>query len=328
MTPDPAPVSVKRRRWLNTLKILVTLVLLAVILNQLRNLSFSNLVNRLDWQIFFYAFLVLVFHTLLGALRWRLLTGKFEINVPLIKLLKFYYIGSFVSFFLPTAIGGDLARIVLLRREVDSLEIASSTVIVERILGLLSIIVLFAFSLIFGIQQVIEISFFLPVVGFILVFIFILWFLFYFPENWLKKLFFFSPSLHEKVHNIFLALKSFRNETGLILQGLILSILFQSAMIVVYYLLALAINLKIPFQYFLLFMPLVWVLSLIPLSLNGLGIREGSFIYLFSLLGYSSELLSFVSMLGVVLLISQGLIGGALFLFNKDERNLITATEN
>jgi len=154
-------------------------------------------------------------------------------------------------------------------------------------------------------------------------FIFGLWVLFYLPEKWLEKFSFLSPKINLKIQNVFRELKSFRNESMLLLQGLALSILFQLAMIIVYYLLSLSINLRIPFQFFLLFMPLVWILSLIPLSLNGLGIREGAFIYLFSLLGFPTEQLSFVSVLGVSLLIIQGLIGGIFVLFEKGDRNLL-----
>jgi len=323
MTHNPAQEFPNRKKWINLIKTIFTLGLLAAILNQLRHLSIENLLRILNWRTFFFSFLVLVAHNLLGTWRWHTIIRKFRIKVKYPKLLKFYYIGSFVGFFLPTSIGGDVARIFLLRREVQSLEVGSSTVIVERILGLFSILLLFASSLMFGANKIIEISLFWPVTFFIIIFIFGLWVLFYLPENWLKKILFLSPKINLKIQNIFRELKSFRNETTLILEGLILSILFQSAMIIVYYLLSLSINLRIPFQYFLLFMPPVWVLSLIPLSLNGLGIREGAFIYLFSLLGYSTEQLSFVSVLGVSLLIIQGLIGGIIVLFEKGERNLL-----
>ena len=323
MNEDSAKNFPPSRKWLKALKILFTTGLLLVILNQLRNLSISNLIYILNWPIFLIAFLMLVLHNLFGAWRWSTLTRKFPVKTNIIRLLKYYYIGNFVSFFLPTSIGGDVARIILLRRESDSLEIGSSTVIVERVLGLISIIMLFAFSMFFGIAEIITISFLWPLLFFIMIVFFGVWFIFYIPENWLEKLLFFSPRINSKLHNIIQALKAYRKESILMFQGLGVSLLYQLAMIGAYYFLARSINLLIPFQHYLLIMPLVWILSLIPLSLNGLGIREGGFVYLFSLLGYPPDLLSFISILGVVLLIAQGLIGGILFLFDKEERKLI-----
>lgn len=323
MNEDSAKNLPPRRKWLKILKILFTTGLLLVILNQLRNLSFINLMHILNWPIFFMAFLMLVLHNLFGAWRWYILTRKFQTKTNIFSLLKYYYIGNFASFFLPTSIGGDVARIILLRRESNSLEIGSSTVIVERVLGLISIIMLFAFSMFFGIAEFITISVLWPLIFFILIVFLGIWFVFYIPERWLAKLLFFSPKINSKLHNLFQALKAYRIESKLMVQGLGLSLFYQLAMIGAYYFLARAINLLIPFQHFLLIMPLVWILSLIPLSLNGLGIREGGFIYLFSLLDYPSDLLSFVSILGVILLITQGLIGGVLFLFYKEERKLI-----
>jgi len=137
-------------------------------------------------------------------------------------------------------------------------------------------------------------------------FILAVWMIFFFPEKWVEKLLIFPEKINTKLKSIILGLQSFKHEAAIIIKATILSILYQLMSIISYSLLAASVDLSIPFRYFMLFMTLIWIFSLLPISLNGLGVREGSFVYLFSSLGYPSELLSAVSVLGMFPIIVRG----------------------
>ncbi len=321
---EPAPKPQKKRKfWINLLKTILTLILLAVIINQLRHISLRDLFSSIHWSTFILACFLFILNNAFGAWRWKTLAKKFALELNLFKLLKYYYIGNFVSFFLPTSIGGDVARMYFLQRDEQSIEIGSSTVIIERILGILAIFVIFSFSMLLGLRNLTEIPSLWSALAILALFLFAIWVIFYFPAKWFEKLLFFPEKVNDKLRNIFSELQSFKKETVLLIKATILSVCFQLMMILSYYFLAASIDLSIPFRYFLLFMPLIWILSLLPISLNGLGVREGSFVYLFSSLGYPSELVSLVSVLGLFILIVQGLMGGIIFLFEKGEKNVL-----
>jgi glycosyltransferase 2 family protein len=310
-------LSKKNRPIFTIIKSVVTAGLLVIIVLQLREISLKEVFRDIKWLYFFIAFLLFVLHNVLGAWRWATLLKKFHISYNLIVLVKYYYIGNFISFFMPTSIGGDIARIIFLQRESHSIEIGSSSVIVERILGIIAIIMLFSLSVAMGLKDITDMSFFWPAISVLIVFLMLILLLFFFPIKMIDKISFIPEKLRANFRSTMLTLRSYRTETSTLIQALVLSLLFQLTIILSYYLLAASIQLRIPVHLFLLFMPLIWILTLLPLSLNGLGLREGSFIYFFSSAGYDSELLSIISILGVLLLVIQGLIGGILLLFDK-----------
>jgi uncharacterized membrane protein YbhN (UPF0104 family) len=90
--------------------------------------------------------------------------------------------------------------------------------------------------------------------------------------------------------------------------------LIQAAMHVV---MGHALNLGIPFSYCLIIYPLVGVFAAIPISLNGLGLREGGYIFLLSLIGITNEDGIAFAFLLLMIVALDSLIGGILFLVKR-----------
>jgi len=89
-----------------------------------------------------------------SLLPWYALLEAQNAHVPLLKLLNLYYVGAFFSNFLPSGFGGDVIKMYELARYSANGPMAVSTVLADRILGL---IVLFAMALVvlpFGWQLV------------------------------------------------------------------------------------------------------------------------------------------------------------------------------
>ena len=91
-----------------------------------------------------------------------------------------------------------------------------------------------------------------------------------------------------------------------------LSVAMQTLRIVVYYLASLAVNANIPFQYFMIFTPIVMFLVMLPISLAGIGLRESSFVYFFSKVGVLGTIAfaipALVSLMVVISVLPGGLI--------------------
>ena len=65
----------------------------------------------------------------------------------------------------------------------------------------------------------------------------------------------------------------------------------------------------------MLFIPLISFLLVLPISLSGLGVREGGYVYLFAQAGVSAPLALAMSLLFYALNVASGLIGGVLYAF-------------
>lgn len=97
---------------------------------------------------------------------------------------------------------------------------------------------------------------------------------------------------------------------------LILSIIEQFAPAIGNYLASLALNINVPFIYFLLIMPLIQLISRIPVSFEGFGVSEGLLVYFFALFGFSKTGAFSIGLLGHIAIILAAL--PALFFYFKD----------
>jgi uncharacterized membrane protein YbhN (UPF0104 family) len=99
-----------------------------------------------------------------------------------------------------------------------------------------------------------------------------------------------------------------------VIETLLISFVYQIILITIFYLIGRALGVSIPFYYFLAFVPVINIGSMIPITPNGIGIRESLCIYLFGLAHVESSLSILISMVyfGIALLVSVA--GGVLFM--------------
>ncbi|MEM9163480.1 MAG: lysylphosphatidylglycerol synthase domain-containing protein [Cyanobacteria bacterium P01_F01_bin.4] len=107
-------------------------------------------------------------------------------------------------------------------------------------------------------------------------------------------------------------LRQFSEDRPALAKSMGLSFILQLGIVVYHFLIARQLGISVSFLALLVFIPIVVVITLLPISLGGLGLKEGLWIYLFSRVGLSSEealLLSLtVTLLGWLLSVPGGLI--------------------
>jgi len=96
-----------------------------------------------------------------------------------------------------------------------------------------------------------------------------------------------------------------------------LSLILHFSQVVCQYLLALGIGLNVPFWFFLLCVPTTNFFAAMPITLNGLGIREGAYIFLFSLAGIGKPDAVALGLLWFASTILSALLGVAAFMIAK-----------
>ena len=103
-------------------------------------------------------------------------------------------------------------------------------------------------------------------------------------------------------------------------QALGLSLLLQVNVVLQYFLIAQALDFQVEFSAFFLVIPVALVTMLLPVSINGIGIREGIFILLFSSLGVGKAQVLALAWIAYGFLLVQGLFGGMVYAIRKNKR--------
>jgi hypothetical protein len=78
-----------------------------------------------------------------------------------------------------------------------------------------------------------------------------------------------------------------------------------------------ALGLELPFSFCIIVYPLVGTFAAIPISLNGLGLREGGYLYLLAVIGIGTEKGVAFGLLLFLIVALDSLIGGLIFLLEK-----------
>lgn len=256
-----------------------------------------SIIKKFDANIAFPFLLSLIIT--LGALfvmsfRWKLLSFIIKKRPKITKLYSYYLKGMFYNIFLPGAIGGDIVRTKDFMKEYDvKLKQAAALTAVERITGLYVLFVLCFTGLIFG-----SVPFQIGVPHSVL-FLILLAIIFAIP--------FVKWVINKKI-NI-----SYR----LILVVLLFSFFGQLGDVLIAYVFSSFLGVELLFSQFLIIMPIVYFVTVLPISLGGLGVREGTFVGILSLYSIESSVAIVISFLMYLVKISVGLVGWVIFLKTK-----------
>lgn len=255
----------------------------------------------------------LLSNSLLWGLRWKRILEAAGVQIELRLLVKYNFVGSFFSLFLPTAIGGDVARLFDISERTEKFADALSSVLLDRVIGLVSLVFLALFALAAGNQFVGGNTVYLSTIS-LLVFLALTWALFFSSviSGWVIRLF-HLPLLKRAlggVQNLYLSLDLIRRSPSNLVSALGVSVVAQILEVLSVIWIALSINIEVQPVYYFIFIPIIWILTLMPVSLGGLGVREGAFVLLFSNVGVSPAEAVALSVLVYSCRILMGLIGG------------------
>jgi len=257
--------------------------------------------------------------TFSGIFRLFYLLGRVFDDVHFIRVLRDGLVAGFYNLFLPTTLGGDVPKVFLLNRHLKNKKKIVAAIITERVIGFFSLIVL-AFICLFLIKALkINTDNFHGLFWLVSVILgcFLLLFgilgLFSFQKMPLLKFNAF-PSISSKIMSFLSVFKDY--DTSVIINIFIQSVIYQVIGILVVYLIGLSLGIKVEMLSFFVVVPLIWFVMMIPISISSLGLREGAFIYFFSLFGVANEQSLGLSLLFFFQTIIIGAIGGLVLLIH------------
>ena len=265
------------------------------------------------------AFFVLLGSNLLASYQWERLLAAVDIRIPFWKVCAYYHVGLFFNNFLPAGLGMDLSRIMDASRYGRPRTAALSTVVMDRLIGTVALAGLALVTTLPAIDRFHLTLVYLALLGFFVVSVLLLWAVFHprsLPalERVLGKIGLgrLGPHLEELAARF----RTFQDRRRMLAGLLVLAAVVQLSRIGVHVLVARALGIHVSITYFFLFVPLLAVIVSLPISLNGIGVREGAGIVLFGLVGvdrarafslqFTTYLVSVaVSLLGVLVFLAR-----------------------
>jgi uncharacterized protein (TIRG00374 family) len=257
---------------------------------------------------------------LVGSYQWWILLRRDQINITWKQTVSYYFVGLFFNNFFISSLGGDVFRMMDIRRLSKNGSVAVTTVLLDRMVGLfvLSFVAFLTAPWIVlhrDIDPRLRGSILILLAGWVLVLALLFnkrlarpfaWMI----EKWIPgKITSRAKAVYRNIHR-------FGREV-IVWRLLGISLIVQSARIMTHYFLGLAMGIKLSPVYFFLIIPVVAIMAGLPISLGGIGLREQTAVLLFGGLGVAASLSFSMEFLAYVIAILSSLPGGIVFMTRK-----------
>jgi uncharacterized protein (TIRG00374 family) len=345
---DQRPQDRGRRKsgWVRWLRLGLGLALLAYVLWRVDLAEAARVLAQADLWLLGAAFLLTaVAMVALTATRWQRVVAVQGAHVPLPRLAQYFLVGYFYSMFTPGSIGGDVHRVLKLGQELEARGTTSATLVAmaavatERLLGLLGLLPvgLAGFALLsvwLGSPQAVRLAGqreFIAVLTALSVAVLSAPFwmrprvlrLFRGPYEWFVNL---RPlrrfKLGERLEHMYNAAALYLDRPATLLVPFGLSLLSRLTWVAAAYLTGRAIGVHLSYAHYMAVLAITELVRMLPISLGGIGVREGAFIVLLAPFGVPREQAFMLSALFYLMLMALGLVGGIMHVYQlvRDNR--------
>jgi uncharacterized protein (TIRG00374 family) len=296
--------------------IALTILLLYLVV---RKVGLSELMNTLRsadplWVLISVCHTPFIIFT--GVIKWKILLKSQKIDIPIWRLYALYLVGSFFNNFLPSNVGGDVVRGFELGNYAKDGVRAMASVFMERFSGFIVLVFMAIFSLVSQFQLMKDARLTLAVgfaaFGLLGVLWVVLdprplrlvsgWVRFPILQKYIPKLRKFQESLY-----------AYRTHKRALILSILWSFVFMFLAITNVYSSARAFHQEISLVGIAIIVPVILVVAMIPLTVNGLGLQEWGYVTLFSWIGLPGS----VGLSAIILIRAKSLfiaaIGGTLY---------------
>jgi glycosyltransferase 2 family protein len=239
------------------------------------------------------------------AYRWQLLAALLKVHGRYSEFLAYLFVGIFTNLFVPGLLAGDAARSVYLGRRHSRMGEAIASVVADRGVGLIGLFWLAAFAAIFLNFAPIPSSVVTPtvIVGAIALAGFL-------AAPLVARLIHLMPRPIRRAGGI---VAPYLHHPAALIPAIALSIVLQITLALGQYVLAVGLGLTVPLSLFILCVPIANVFASLPLTLNGLGIRESAYLLLFGMAGVRKEDAIALGLLWFAVTLVGGMTGSIAF---------------
>jgi glycosyltransferase 2 family protein len=302
-----------------TLQVLVSAGVLAYLIWQINLGETIDLIAAANGWYLLAAYVIFLVTTVGMAWRWKALLASKGIHEPLSWLTKIYFVGYAAGQVLPTSIGGDTVRIAAhARRRPDAKAEAAGAVLMERVLGSAGTLVLVAIGLVLAIgrynniQEIVILELALSAALAIALAL-----MFSRRTNaWLQERG-GTKRLARGFRSLWEALHGYRSQPRALLVVLGATVVFQFVRIISIWLCGEALGVDVSPLVYIVMGPLLFLVMLIPFTINGLGVREAFFIAFLGRFGVDADAAFATGFLFYAVTVASSIPGAAIMIWDS-----------
>ena len=288
------------------LKLSVSSTLLYLLFEKIGGRAIINNIKLLNPFMFVVAVGMYLVATYFSSLRWKLLLPQ---GLTTKRLFSIYMMGSFFNTYMPGIIGGDAVKAYYLSTELKkgqtthskghegSLAIAS--VFMDRYIGFFALLIIGLISFPFGFKYIAgsPVKWALPAIS---------------TAFMLLSVAIFKLRVGARLKflvNIYEYFQFYSSKKDVLVKAFVYSLIVQILGIMAVYILSEGLALNISFLSLLIFVPIIIIVSLIPVSISGIGLREGAFAFLLGSMGVRPDLATTLSLIWFLSVVVASLLG-------------------
>ena len=266
------------------LQLLVSGAVLALLLWQIDLGQTIDIIADSHWGYVLGSLAIFLATTWLMAWRWWMLLRVRGVHEPYTWLVRMYFVSYAASQVLPTAIGGDAVRIIEhARRRPDVRATAAGAVVMERILGAAGTLVLVAVALALAAGRyegvrglvILELALFAA-----LVILGLLLFSKQLGRHLEERLFPLGKRLRidGPLQSLYRAMHEYRSVPWALFWVIVVTLVAQIGRVIAIWLCGEAVGIDVSPWVYVILGPLLFLVQMIPFTLNGIGVREAFFV--------------------------------------------------
>lgn len=301
-------------------RVAVSIAVLGILLLKIGVVEVIDKLIQAKLELVVAGMLIYLAANLVNIYKWQLILAGQGDRVPFRNLFSIFYVGVFFNNLLLTNFGGDVIRVMRLARLTERPAVAAGSVVADRVSSTFALLLIAVVPAIFQLR-LLGWKWALLVISMFLLSVLVIALLA--SERAVRRLGRLPllrgglMGLREHVRHFYYSLYELRGQKGVLALVMLISLFYQALQIVTIYLLGLALEIEISIINYFLFIPIVLAVSMLPISLNGLGVREGAWVALFSLVSVPDTAALSLSLLTLLLMSVVSLLGGAFYLFDR-----------
>lgn len=281
-------------------KLTITALLIGWLASRIDYPAFSAAVARATNFGLVLALVLVAAAVAVGWVRWWVLLGALRPRTPLMTVLASYSVGQFANNFLPSGVGGDAVRCAHMASRGFQLSPSISSSMVDRVTGIIGLLLLSCIGLFVAPPPFIEDTVRWVVLG-VLLAILVLTAGLLTPrvEEFIARR---RPTgrLTQLLKDVAEHGLAYKDSERRVVLAVALTLLGHLLQIVCYWDLGVAVGIELPFTTYLVIGPAVMLATHLPISLGGLGLREGTLVALLAAAGADLQLAIAVSLLFLI----------------------------
>ncbi|GCE16600.1 lysylphosphatidylglycerol synthase transmembrane domain-containing protein [Dictyobacter kobayashii] len=325
-SPPPTSPPKQRSRWLKFgLRLSCALILLTFLFKAVSWPIVLQKLQHLDDGEVIIGLIIGLSGIIISSYQWQSLLDGEGIHIDLRRLINLYFIGIAFNHFLPTGMGGDVVKAYYAGKEGHNTAGSVSAVVMSRVTGFVGMLLVSIPALIIwhaAFTSWVIITFVLAAMGMCSALAVVFFAVTLLPQfirgRWARY------SIVTSMVNIGMTLRESLRHPRALWSAIAYGVLFHLSAALNYYAFAMLLHIQLPLPLFMVIVPLVSLIAVLPTTINGYGLRESAFITIFATLHVDTSTATALVLLADAQGIIFAFIGGAIYLFVHDKKGLRT----